>query len=92
MDDSQNANRGKPKKRFDQINLQNVKNVFAQLIELFMGYKTAYSVSLYVAKRAAQNRYYEKQCFESGAFLIILMLIRYHSIVICWESSLHTVL
>jgi hypothetical protein len=54
-----------------------------------MGYKTVYSVSLYVAKRAAENRYYEKQCFESGPFLIILNVdrISFHSYLLGELSS-----
>ncbi len=56
MKDSQDANRAEQRKGFVQLNLQYVKNLFSQLIELFMGYKMAYSVSLFVLKRAAQNR------------------------------------
>jgi hypothetical protein len=37
MDDSQNANRGKPRKRFDQINLQNVEKSIRSINRTFHG-------------------------------------------------------
>ncbi len=56
----QNADTGEQRKGFAQSNLQYNKKVFAQFIELFMGYKSAHSVFLCLMTRPAQNRLYEK--------------------------------
>jgi hypothetical protein len=76
---------------FVQGNLQCQKKVFTLLRQLFMSYKMAYSRSLYLFKRAAQNRPYEKQCFQSRPFRTIEVLIGSNSTVNRWNSYFHKI-
>jgi len=55
LKDSQDANRAKQRKSFVQVNLQHVKKSVLSTNKAFYGLKMAYSVSLFVLKRATQN-------------------------------------
>jgi len=65
------------------------EKLFAELIELFIGYKMANSLSLCRLERSAQNRQYDNECIESGLFWSPAMFIGYNPIAIRWKNSFH---
>jgi hypothetical protein len=56
LKDSQDANKAKQRKGFVQVNLEHVKKPVLSTNRAFYGLKMASSVSLFVLKRATQNR------------------------------------